>query len=192
MARPKEFNRDEALGNAIRVFAGHGYEGASTQTLLEGMGINRQSMYDTFGDKRRLYLEALERYCTDSTAQIVAMLSADASARKGLETALLSFASRPSSKAQDGCLGVSSSVEFGRSDAEIASITDASAGILSAGFARCIRKGQQSGEFANDLDPMTASRFLCATLTGLKVAARAGSTPSELRGIARMALRSLK
>ena len=62
MARPREFDRDHVLGKAIGVFASHGYEGASTEVLLARMGISRQSMYDTFGDKRRLYLEALERY----------------------------------------------------------------------------------------------------------------------------------
>jgi len=71
VARPREFDRDEALAKAIKVFASHGFEGASTETLLNGMGISRQSMYDTFGDKRRLYLEALQRYSSESTAEII-------------------------------------------------------------------------------------------------------------------------
>jgi TetR/AcrR family transcriptional repressor of nem operon len=56
MARQKEFDRDDALDEAVKVFASHGYEGASTDALLSHMGISRQSMYDTFGDKRQLYL----------------------------------------------------------------------------------------------------------------------------------------
>ena len=62
MARPKEFDRDEALAKAITVFTSYGYEGTYTEILLKGMGIGRRSMLSTFGDKRRLYLEALGRY----------------------------------------------------------------------------------------------------------------------------------
>lgn len=62
MARHKEFDRDEALEVAISVFWGKGYEATTTGDLLTRMGIARQSMYDTFGDMRRLYLEALRHY----------------------------------------------------------------------------------------------------------------------------------
>src|SRR5918911_4112509 len=62
MARRKEFNRDEALHKAMEVFWARGYEAASINDLVEHMGINRQSLYDTFGDKHSLYLQALDRY----------------------------------------------------------------------------------------------------------------------------------
>ena len=60
MARSKEFDRDTVLKDAMKVFGDHGYEGTSTEVLMREMGIGRQSMYDTFGDKRQLYLEALQ------------------------------------------------------------------------------------------------------------------------------------
>ena len=66
MARHKEFDRDTALHAAIGVFSEHGYEGTSTGELLTAMKISRQSMYDSFGDKRHLYLEAFRRYVADS------------------------------------------------------------------------------------------------------------------------------
>src|SRR5712692_10611500 len=62
MARHKEFDRDEALHKAMEVFWSRGYEAASIQDLVKHMGINRQSLYDTFGDKHALYLQALDRY----------------------------------------------------------------------------------------------------------------------------------
>ncbi|HEU4769480.1 MAG TPA: helix-turn-helix domain-containing protein, partial [Pyrinomonadaceae bacterium] len=62
MARHKEFDRDEALQKAMEVFWARGYRAASMQNLVEHMGINRQSLYDTFGDKHSLYLQALDRY----------------------------------------------------------------------------------------------------------------------------------
>ena len=62
MARPKAFNKDDALAAAMEVFWTTGYERASLDVLLKAMGISKQSLYDTFGDKRALYLEALTRY----------------------------------------------------------------------------------------------------------------------------------
>ena len=62
MARHKEFDRDEALQRAMEVFWSRGYEAASVGELVKQMGINRQSLYDTFGDKHALYLQALDRY----------------------------------------------------------------------------------------------------------------------------------
>src|SRR5215208_4537603 len=62
MARHKEFDREEALQRAMEVFWSRGYEAASVGDLVKHMGINRQSLYDTFGDKHTLYLAALDRY----------------------------------------------------------------------------------------------------------------------------------
>jgi AcrR family transcriptional regulator len=82
MARPKEFERDTALDDAIAIFCEHGFEGTSTDALLGKMGISRQSLYDTFGDKRRLYLEALQRYVEDNVAIQIAALNAPPSPLK--------------------------------------------------------------------------------------------------------------
>src|SRR5580698_2027100 len=88
MARPREFDREEVLAEAIKVFADHGFGGTSTDALLKAMGISRQSMYDTFGDKRRLYLEALQRYSAGSVSEIIRSLNTGPSPLKGLEAAL--------------------------------------------------------------------------------------------------------
>src|SRR3954462_13807901 len=71
MPRPRGFDRDQALRRAMTVFWEHGYEATSTDDLLRAMGIGRQSMYDAFGDKHRLYLEALQLYETAAGAALV-------------------------------------------------------------------------------------------------------------------------
>ncbi|MDL2401164.1 TetR/AcrR family transcriptional regulator [Rhizobium mayense] len=191
MARHKEFDRDEALSAAIRVFSDHGYEGTSTDDLLKDMKISRQSMYDTFGDKRSLYLEALKRYNADSLARILADLKGDRSALAGIEAALVAFAARPASEASRCCLGVSAICEFGRADAEVATLTDEASRILSSSLESVIRAGIASGDFAADLDVMSAVHFLGATISGMKVSARGGASPETLTAIAHMALKSL-
>jgi TetR/AcrR family transcriptional repressor of nem operon len=191
MARPREFDREEVLGQAIKVFADHGFGGTSTDALLKAMGISRQSMYDTFGDKRRLYLEALQRYSAGSVSEIIRSLNAGPSPLKGLEAALVAFASRPRAETALGCMGVSSTCEFGRSDPEVAVANDVSARTLQAALERVIAEGKASGEVGSHVDVRTAAQFIGVTLSGMKVAARGGVSASTLRDIARMAIRSL-
>lgn len=64
MARPKEFNPAEALDKAMHVFWRKGYEATSMEDLLTAMDINRGSLYATFGNKRELFLKAMDLYCT--------------------------------------------------------------------------------------------------------------------------------
>ena len=65
MSRPKEFNPDDAIEKAMQVFWHKGYEATSMEDLLSAMDLNRGSLYDTFGDKRQLFLKVMDRYCTN-------------------------------------------------------------------------------------------------------------------------------
>jgi len=191
MARPKEFDREDVLDQAIKVFSDRGFAGASTEAVLEAMHISRQSMYDTFGDKRQLYLEALSRYNADSVAAIVRSVESAATPLAGIEAALLDFALRPSSDAALGCMGVASICEFGVADADINRINEAGAHRLLKTFERTFAAAQRADEVAADLNGRIAAQFIVAMLSGMKVAARGGATRSALRDMARMALRGL-
>src|SRR5258705_4457709 len=82
MARQKEFNRDEVLHKAMEVFWTRGYEGASIQDLVKHMGVNRQSIYDTFGDKHTLFLQALDRYREIESSKVLEVLEQPGSVKK--------------------------------------------------------------------------------------------------------------
>lgn len=192
MARPKEFDRDTALQQAISVFCDHGYEGSSTAMLLGAMAVSRQSLYDTFGDKRRLYLEALQRYVADSVAEQIRSLNAAPSALKGIEAALLAFAAKAAATPASGCMGIGATCEFGRSDQEVTLLIETADRALSSAFEHRLAAAKASGEIASDLDVRAATDFLKANLAGIKLAARGGASPETLRSIARMAIRSLK
>lgn len=192
MARPKEFEREDVLEEAIKVFSDRGFAGASTDAVLEAMHISRQSMYDTFGGKRQLYLEALSRYNADSIAAIVQSVESAVTPLAGIAAALLDFAARPASGAALGCLGVGSICEFGVSDAEVAQVNEAGAHRLAKTFERALAAAQRAGAVGADLNVRSAAQFILAVLTGMKVAARGGATRPALREMARMALRSLR
>src|ERR1700730_18277896 len=89
MVRPREFDRDEALGRATRAFWTKGYASTSTEDLLAAMNLGRQSRDNAFGDKRKLYLEALELYQRESSANNLERLNGSASPLAGIEALLL-------------------------------------------------------------------------------------------------------
>ena len=189
MARTKEFDRDATLKQAIAAFSQRGYEGTSTQALLEAMGISRQSLYDTYGDKRQLYLESLQRYVADSIGgHLLALESAD-DGLAAISAFLARAVDQASAAAAPACLGVAAICEFGRDDADVAALTERSGRLLLDALKRRLRDASAS---ASDADIAESADFLMATLTGIKVAARAGMSRDKLQGIARRALRGLR
>jgi TetR/AcrR family transcriptional regulator, transcriptional repressor for nem operon len=191
MARPKEFDRDNALQCAIALFREKGYAGTSTEELLRTMNIGRQSMYDTFGDKRGLYLAALRRYNDDSVGDFARDMTACPSPLGGLEAALMAFASR-AGKNHEGCMGVNAVFEWGRVDPDVTSLTDISGLAQLAVIERRLRDARAAGEVTRDFDEKAAARFVAATLAGIKVAARSGADLKSLEDIIRFAMRALK
>ncbi|MQT14567.1 TetR/AcrR family transcriptional regulator [Segnochrobactrum spirostomi] len=190
MARHIEFDADAALCAAMRAFGNHGYEGTSTSDLLDCMGIARQSLYGTFGDKRRLFLKALERYNAMSVDHFIALLAAGPDRLGGLEAALTSVVAPPGGP-ETGCLRLASIAEFGHADPDIHAINEAAARVLLKAIASHLRDGVAAHEIA-DVDVDDAAHFLLTFASGLKVAARAGDDPGRLRSAIQMALRLLR
>lgn len=192
MARPKEFDRDEALLTAISLFAHRGYGGTSTDELRASMGIGRQSFYDTFVSKHTLYLEALQRYNRDQAMQIVDDLCGGATPIEGLTRVLLSFVDRCEEDVEPACLGTSAISEFGQRDpminAAIATIGD----FVLKPMVQRLKQAQEANEIRTDIDADLAAHFLLTTLGGLKISARAGTPIDQLRRIALLALQALK
>lgn len=187
MARPVEYDRDTVLSQAIRVFARHGYEAASTRDLTEGMGMARQSLYGAFGDKHGLFLEALRSYSARSLAQIQVALNAGTPCLDALEAALL-VGLGSAEDLESGCLGLSSIMEFSRSDPDVSAQNDLAGRATIAAFAARIGQGIEEGEVTAGTDPDAAGRLMLTLRSGLKIAARAGATNPELRATARLAL----
>lgn len=184
MARPREFDREAALQNAIGVFWSKGFAATSTDDLRKAMGIGRQSLYNAFGDKRQLYLEALSAYQRKSTSEHIARLTAPESPLDGIRDLLAGLASEDAALRSLGCMGVGSVCEFGATDPELVSMREKLAALLAARLVERIREGQAKGEIAESLDPEEAAALVQVTMTGLQVAARGGADPGELRAVA--------
>jgi AcrR family transcriptional regulator len=188
VARPKEFVEEQALDAAIDVFREHGFEGTSAEMLVRALRIGRQSLYDTFGDKWQIYLSSVRRYVGAETRAHVLALRSGPHAIDGIRAMI----DRVVADAAQSCLGVNSICEFGRSRPELADIHDAAARAISTAVVTRVREAQTEGDVASELDPKDAARFLSASFTGIRVAARGGATARELRALAHLALRALQ
>jgi TetR/AcrR family transcriptional repressor of nem operon len=191
MARPREFDRAQALNKAMAVFWLKGYAATSTADLLEAMQIGRQSMYDTFGDKHALYLEALRLYNESSVGELLRSLQLG-SALEGLANMLFTFAARPEKDNAKGCMGVNAVCEFGQADPEVNALRDASSKMLNKAVEQVLRDAVAAGEMGADTNIADAVAFIASTLAGMKVSAKAGARPATLHAIANLAINALK
>jgi TetR/AcrR family transcriptional regulator, transcriptional repressor for nem operon len=187
MARSKAFDPQAALEAAVGVFWERGYDAASLDTLMSGMGLARQSVYDTFGDKRVLYLRALASYRDAQQAQL-RRLFAGRPVREGFDKLLNGLCGESMPSLQRGCLLLSANLERAAKDEEVAALLRQNLKDIESIFAGAIKAGIQRGELAPQLQPLALARFFVSTLQGMRATARVQPDRKALRQIARTAL----
>jgi AcrR family transcriptional regulator len=190
VARPKEFNQERSLRKAIRVFCRQGFAATSTDELMRVMDVGRQSMYDTFGDKRALFLKALEMYVTESVHSINVELERSGSALSAIQKALVAFAERSDLSSAEGCMGLYAISEFGRRDADVTRITRNAARMQRRTLMRALTRAKAQGELNSRADLDSMADFFEGTLAGIRMAAKAGKSRQALRSIAAFAGRA--
>ena len=194
MARRKEFDQEAALRGAIAAFGRKGFSATSTEDLMNAMQVGRQSMYDTFGDKRELFLKALALYSQESMAAIAGELRKPGSPLGNVRDALMLFTQRPDIAPTDGCMGINALCEFGLKDDKVlqAMQGQGQAKVQRRLLLANLNRAKVAGELPKDADIDAFAGFFEATLAGLRIAARAGMTHTELRRIAEIAFRAFR
>jgi AcrR family transcriptional regulator len=181
--RPREFNVDEALAAALRVFWTKGYEGASLSELTDTMGITRPSLYAAFGNKEALFRKALDLYEREKLAYVGEALKAPTS--RGVAERLLRGALEMQTSDCDprGCLRVISSVACGAEAESIREEVIARRSSSHRALLERLRRAKAEGDLAADVDPEGLSNFLGAILQGMALQAGAGATPKQLAAL---------
>lgn len=194
MARHKEFDEEAALRGAILAFARKGFTPTSTEDLMNTMKVGRQSMYDTFGDKRSLFLKALELYCQENMAAIAAELQQPGSPLANVRNALMLFTQRADIAPTDGCMGINALCEFGLQDQEVLQAMNGqgNAKTMRRLLLTNLRRARAGGELSTDADIMGLADFFDTTLAGLRIAARGGKNRAELKRIVKIAWRAFQ
>ena len=186
--RPREFDVDEALVAALRVFWTKGYDGASLTDLTEAMGITRPSLYAAFGNKEALFHKALDLYEREKLAYVEDALKAPTA--RGVAERLLrgALAMQTSECDPKGCMRLISSLSCG---AEAESIrADLMERRMSSQRAMCERleRAKAEGDLPEHLDVAGLCSYLVAILQGLAVQAGNGASKAQLEALVETSL----
>ena len=191
MARTKEFNPEKSLDAAVEVFWQQGYEHTSLDALMEKMGIARQSLYDTFGDKRALYLKALERYRDRNHAYLRNVFEGDRSLKKGFSRIFTDLIEESRKEHERGCLLLSANLELASHDQEVAQFLRENQATVEEIFERALRRARKRREIDANKDPDSLARFFATTIQGMRATARLDHDRKALKSVATIALAAL-
>ncbi|MEM7051561.1 MAG: TetR family transcriptional regulator C-terminal domain-containing protein [Acidobacteriota bacterium] len=172
--RPKAFERSEALSKAIEVFWEKGFGGAAMSELTTRMGIGRQSLYDTFGDKRRLFLEAVDHYGRERVALLEEVLAAAPTPLTGLRDLFGQLREMAQEKSFCGCMVGNALPELGSADAELQQALAGQLEVMAAALEGCLEAAIAGGELPADRDPRALARGLVATTHGILLLGQSG------------------
>lgn len=190
--RPREFDMDEALDQAIRVFCEQGYNATSIGDLIDAMGLASGSIYKAFHDKRSVFLAALDRHVLLRKEQIATAARSSKPARERLADVLAFFVeSSKGAEGRRGCMIVGSAVELAIVDREVAARVNASLGKNEAFLAGLIREGQGDGSISASVDPEQTARVMVCLTQGLRVVGKSGRAPQDTAAAVDIAMKLL-
>jgi TetR/AcrR family transcriptional repressor of nem operon len=191
MARPREFNEQAVLEAALGRFWSRGYEATSIRELADSMGITGASLYNAFGDKRRLYQRVLEHYIESSLGERLRRY-APLAPRVALETFFREIVERSMADAQHkGCLLVNSALELSPHDPQFQRIVAEVFERIESYFRQCITAGQADRTISRERSARDLARLLLSVLLGVRVLARCRPERPLLEGAVRSALACL-
>jgi TetR/AcrR family transcriptional repressor of nem operon len=186
MARTKEFDPDDVLRRAMDLFWERGWDNTSMADLVDHLGIGRASLYSTFGSKRDLYFQALNRYLEMTGPHIIRPLSEPGPVLPAIEALIDRFAEE-SSESNLGCMVANTAVELAARDSEAARVVDESWTHLEVSLTAALTRAQAQDELARDKDPRAIARLLLVLFQGMRVLGRTNTPPARLRDAASQA-----
>lgn len=186
------FDRDEVVEKAMHLFWLKGYNATTVDDLLAAMGIRRSSFYNTFGGKKPLFREALDKYRESVPSSLLGKVGPEDSVRQALrdlfDACVEIGATDPQAR---GCLQVNSIVELSASHPELGPQV---AGDLTQArniIARLIKQAQTRGEISANQDAEALASYLTSALAGIRVLAKAIPDRKVLRAAADVTLSAL-
>lgn len=186
--RPRNFNQDDALEKAMRVFWRQGYEGASLGELTEAMGINKSSMYSVFGTKEELFRKAVEKYLTDHISFVPEALNEPTvqQALRKLFTQSVDFLTDIQTPL--GCFVLQGALNCGQGLESIQQQLIAQR----LGYESLLRQRLELAQTQNDLDSRidtaVMAKYIVTVHEGLSVQATSGATKEELMAVVEIVL----
>ena len=193
LARNKEFDTKLVLHKAMEVFGHYGYEGTSMHVLLEGLGIARQSMYDTYGTKRDLFLKAVKHYVEEKSSAVVHYLAETRPVKKAITDIfnVIGDTLRDEQRRKE-CLILYSAIDQVPHDPEIAELFEQDKIRLEEALYQALIHGQQLGEFSANQDMRALARYFYHARYGLTQVAKLTDDPLVIEQITTVTLSVLE
>lgn len=192
MARKKSFDEIEVLQKALHLFWRKGYNATSIQDLVDELGINRASLYDTWGDKHNLYIAALKLYRQSASSRLLDDIRSDMPARQVVESFMLRIVNDVIlDKERKGCFLVNATTELANLDPEINQMVEENRKTIVEVLAEIIKEGQEKGEFKSQKSPQALARFIFNSVNGLRVVGKADVPLDEMKEVVEITLSAL-
>ncbi|MBF2709436.1 TetR/AcrR family transcriptional regulator [Flavobacterium soyangense] len=189
MARTKNFNQEEILDKAVELFWINGYNATSANDLVENLGLSRSSLYDTFGDKRTLFVKSLQRYRSKIVNNMLFLVEHSTDIKKTIEEVFkLVIEQDIHSKISKGCFMVNSAIELSACDEEIALIVMANQTDIVSTFEIAILKGQNLGQITTNFNANHLANFLYNSISGIRVAIKYNQNLDAINDIVKINL----
>lgn len=191
IGRPTEFDRQEALEKAMGLFWRNGYEATGLTDLTNEMGIGRQSLYNAFGDKHSLFVEAMKHYTCRNSQPLIDILRAPGSGVDNIRQVFEGAVSHLTSGDCCGCLLTNSIIELAPHDDEVAEFVRSALNRVERALKDAVDLAVAAGEIPADTDSRAMARFLNSSLHGMVVLGKAAATKSALRDVVKITLSKL-
>ncbi|WP_422858535.1 TetR/AcrR family transcriptional regulator [Flagellimonas sp. S174] len=181
MPRTKQFNEKEVLNRAMELFWEKGFHATSIQDLVSHLGINRASLYDTFGGKEALFNQAFQEYCNSSGNMVKGLLESESSVKKAFEK-LFNFAIQEtvSDTSRKGCFVVNTTTELIPGDEVIHNILCENLENGAETFTSVIQKGIDQGEIDISKNAKDLGLMLFTFYNGFRVVSKIDADPKKL------------
>lgn len=193
MARPVEFEYEEVLANAMEQFWREGYEASSVQKLLDVTGINRGTLYNSFGDKDTFFKSCLDKYNQMIKANIdESLANKELKALDAIKKFFdLTVISANNKQRVLGCLLVNSVCESINWNKEMQKILKSSLNVINRALAARCKELHKAGQLKKGISAELAADALMNCLHGLRVNSRSGKAPKQLGELVNFTLNSL-
>lgn len=193
MGRKKTYDRNALIATAMEMFRDHGFSGTSTQMLVDGLEVNRYSLYAEFRTKQTLFEEALVRYNEDVLGRSFGPLEALGSGAAEVRVLLEFYGSATESPGWGrGCLLCNTAVEVGPDDPSDAGLVQRYFERLSNAFNAALENAHRNGQLQTSAKPRQEADYFTATVLGLFVMLRAEAPSTVIQNAARAAIEHLE
>lgn len=193
MPRPREFDLDTVLDRAMRLFWAKGYYATSLIDLCKAMQINRSSLYAQFGDKRTLFLKAIDRYGEREVTNVSRALSRPVTVSRGLAHFFSELVEQiVAGPGRTGCLIGNAAVEGAAHDREIAASVRRNLHRVEAAFHDALTQAQARAEISQNTDISALASFFVASTQGLRLIGKTTSDRKVLEDIVERIIRALE